>query len=165
MFPLCFQAVYWPLGIVFTYKFPEEICFPLTCFPGISYTFLLMSILSVWSTHREKLKWCFLWVLWARSALIGSRDHFRLEKHCFCRYSYTSFLPTLVWSREQLCLQCWGWRGLCAGYSGRVLLKESPLLQTISVSTPSKKQRTIPLFSCLCSIKEATDKEEDVWKL
>lgn len=82
-----------------------------------------------------------------------------LEKHRFCKYCYTSSLQTLA-QREWLCLQCWGWRGICAGYSGRVLLWNS-LHQTISVSTLSKKQRTVPLFSCLRNVTEATDKEEE----
>lgn len=87
--------------------------------------------------------------------------HLMLKKHCFRKYLYTSFLQTSLQRREWWCPQCWGWRGICAGYSGRVLLWDSPLHQTISVPTPSKKQRTVPLFSCLCNIKEEIDKEEE----
>lgn len=87
--------------------------------------------------------------------------HLMLEKHCFCKYRYTSFPQISVQRRAQLCPQWWVWRGISAGYSGRVLLWDSPLHQTISVPTSSKKQRTVPLFSCLCNVKEKTDKEEE----
>lgn len=42
-----------------TYKFPEEIYFPLTCFAGINYAFLLLSILGIWNTQREQMEMVF----------------------------------------------------------------------------------------------------------
>lgn len=74
-------------------------------------------------------------------------------RNCFCKYM--SFRQTLVQRRERWCPQC------CAGHGGRLLLWDSPLHDTISVPLPSKKQRSHPLFSCVCNIKEATDKEEE----
>lgn len=124
MFPLCFQAVYWPLGIVSTYKFPEEIYFPLSCFPGISYAFLLMSILSIKNTQREQMRRVFpMEALGASSApcrlhrkVIGSGrptdpgQYFLNagEMPCFCKYRNTSLFQYR--GENGLCLQRQGQR-------------------------------------------------------
>lgn len=66
-----------------------------------------------------------------------------------------------IQGENRLCSQCWDERvWIWAGYGQEVLLWPS-----LSLLTPSEKQRTVPCFSCLLNGIEMTRKRKDAWKL